>query len=65
MSGKERFDACRQPINHLGAPLFTLLPIENLETNPPVQQDQSPVNRQRCAQLRRLNPAFHLCGELP
>jgi hypothetical protein len=33
-------------------------------TNLPVKHDQYPVNRQGCAQLRRLNPTFHLCEEL-
>ena len=53
-----------QAIDHLCAPLLAFLPIENIATDLPVQHDQFPVDGERCAQFRRLNPAFQLCEKL-
>src|SRR5579863_8663606 len=46
------------PFRSVCAPLLAFLPIENIATNLPVPHDQFPVDGERCAQLRRLNPAF-------
>jgi hypothetical protein len=48
----------------LCTPLFAFLPIENIATDLPVQQDQFPVDNERCAKLRRLNPALQLPREI-
>ena len=64
MSGNDQFQVLRQPIDHIGTPPFTFLPIENTATSLPVQQDQFTVDGERCAQLRRLNPRFQLGEKL-
>jgi len=64
VSGKDRFSSAASRSINLAPHFSPSCRFENIVTNLPVQQEQFPVNRKRCAQLRRLNPAFHLCEEL-
>ena len=62
--GKLVLQVRRQAIDHLSAPAFPRLPIEDVAADLPIEQDQFSVNGERGAQLRRLNPALQVCKEL-
>src|SRR5579863_2557467 len=64
MSGKDRFrSVARRSITF--APHFSRSCRSRISRpDLPVQHDQFPVDGERCAQLRRLNPAFQLCEKL-
>src|SRR5580692_8974940 len=57
MSGKDRFrSVARRSI--------TFAPYFSRSCRSRITHDQFPVDDERCAQLRRLNPAFQLCEKL-
>jgi len=62
--GEGSLEVGRQAIDHFGAPAFPFLPIEDITTDLPVQQDQVPVDRQRCMELRSLNPSLQVGQKL-
>ena len=62
--GEGSLEVRRQAVDHFGAPAFPFLPVEDIAADLPVQQDQFPVDRQRCMELRSLNPALQVGQKL-
>ena len=63
--GERSLEVCRQTVDHLRAPVFPLLPVQDIAADLPVKQDQFPVDRQRRTKLRRSNPPFQVGEKLP
>ena len=54
----------RQAVDHFRAPVLPFLPIENIAADPPVEQNQFPVDGHRRAKLRRANPPLQIVEKL-
>jgi len=59
ISGNACLRSARQAVDHLSAPDFPRLPIEDIAADLPIELYQFSVDGQRGAQLCRLNPAFY------
>jgi len=64
MSGKERLRSKANPIDQLRAPAFPFLPIEDVATDLPIEQNQFPVHRQGSANLCSPNPVLQFGKKL-
>ena len=56
--GEGSLEVRRQSVDHFRAPVFPLLPIQDIAADLPIEQNQFPVDGQRRAKLRRPNPIW-------
>jgi len=62
--GEGSLEVRRQTVDHFRTPVFPLLPVEDIAADLPVEQNQFPVDGQRCATLRRPNPRLQVGEKL-
>ena len=54
----------RQTVDHFRAPVFPVLPVQDIAPDLPIEQDQFPVDGQRRAKLRCPNPSLQVGEKL-